>query len=60
MNPETFKPIFGIICCFGFILMIGTVGASDCENISLGRAIIQASIGLAMFGGAGYFGGFMK
>ena len=54
------KRILGTVCVLGLVLMLGTAGASDCDSITFGRIIIQSVIGLTMFAGAGYWGGFMQ
>lgn len=60
MNPKTFKKICGAACFLGFLLMVGSVGASDLETITLKRAIIQSLVGLVMFGSAGLWGGYIQ
>lgn len=54
------RTFFGIICFLGFLFTLGTVGAMELETISLERGIAQAIIGLLLFAGAGYLGGFMQ
>lgn len=60
MKQKTFETICSIVCLLGFMFMLGTVGAMEHDIISLGRGIIQSAIGLAIFAGAGYLGGFMR
>ena len=45
------KIIAGIISVLGFIYILGTAGASDCNKISFEQVITQSLIGTAMFAG---------
>lgn len=60
MKKKTFTNICGIVSFLGFMFMYGTVGAMDQDTISLTQGIIQSAIGLTLFGGAAYIGGFMR
>lgn len=43
------KTIFGTLAFISFFLMIGTVGAMDCRNISLLHGAIQGGISIFCF-----------
>ena len=45
------KIIAGIISVLGFIYILGTAGASDCNRIGFEQVITQSLIGTAMFAG---------
>lgn len=40
--------IFGLCAFAGFIFMIGTAGASDCNSIDFRQIVIQSLIALAL------------
>ena len=48
------------ISVLGFLLMLGTAGASDLNAIPLKQIIIQISIGLLMWVGGAWKGGLLK
>ena len=48
------------ISVLGFLLMLGTAGASDLDAIPLKQIIIQISIGLLMWVGGVWKGGLFK
>ena len=48
------------ISVLGFLLMLGTAGASDLNVIPLKQIIIQTSIGLLMWVGGAWKGGLFK
>ena len=48
------------ISVLGFLLMLGTAGASDLDAIPLKQIIIQTSIGLLMWIGGAWKGGLFK
>lgn len=54
------KRFYGVISAAGFLLPIGTAGASDQDLIPLSRVIWQSLAGLALFAGAGTLGGFIE
>jgi len=39
----------GLMAFWGFMLILGTAGASDLGNITTGQAMFQSLIGLALF-----------
>lgn len=57
MKVRTKRKICGVISFLGMMLMIGAV--SDVNLVSLQRIVIQALIGLALFAGGSYKGGWM-
>ena len=48
------------ISVLGFLLMLGTAGASDLNAIPLKQIIVQISIGLLMWVGGAWKGGLFK
>lgn len=54
------RKIARTISVLGFLLMLGTAGASDLNAIPLKQIIIQISIGLLMWVGGAWKGGFTK
>ena len=44
------KKVFGTLAFLSFFYMLGTVGAMEQDNISLGIGAIRAFIGLGCFG----------
>lgn len=60
MKRKGIKTCCGIVFVLGLLLMIGTAGARDFDQISLRQAVIQSLLGLGMFAGAGCLGGFMR
>lgn len=54
------KTLWGIICLLGFLYVAGAVGAMENEAISMGQGILHSIIGMAVFGGSAYMGGFMN
>ena len=45
--------IFAILSGVGVVFVLGSVGALECDNVSLMRGIVQIAVGLAVFiGGA--------
>lgn len=48
------------ISVLGFLLVLGTAGASDLNAIPLKQIIIQISIGLLMWAGGAWKGGLFK
>ena len=54
------KRFCGVISAAGFLLLIGTAGASAQDLIPLSRLLWQCVTGLALFAGAGTLGGFIE
>ena len=50
----------GTVAFIGFALMLGTAGSSDGDLIPFSQILIQSGIGLAMFGGGLWLGGFIE
>ena len=40
------KYIYGVCLVVGFLVVLGTAGASDCGTIEFGQAVIRSIIGL--------------
>ena len=48
MKKELLNLIGPIIVCFGFLLVLGAAGASDCGIYTTGQTLCQVGIGLAV------------
>lgn len=59
MARKIYKIICGIVCIFGFMLLLGTAGASDLNQIDFPQIIWQGALGLTMFISGGHLGGYM-
>lgn len=59
MARKIYKTVCGTICFLGFMLLIGTAGASDLNLIDFPQIVWQVSLGLAMFAVGGTLGGYM-
>ncbi len=59
MTKNRIHRFFQIICIIGVFVVLGTMGASDLEQISLTRAMLQSGVGLLMAYGGAYFGGLL-
>lgn len=59
-SRKGFKLICGIFSFLGFVFLLGTVGAIENDSIPLWCGMIRAGVGLALFVGGGFLGGFMK
>lgn len=53
------RKIYGALALLGFLLILGAAGGRDLERISFAWAIGQSIIGLVLFGGGLFLGGFM-
>lgn len=56
---KIFRMACGIVMAGGFLLLIGTAGASDQNLIPFGQIVGQSIAGLLLFAGAGTLGGFI-
>lgn len=54
------KNVCGVLCFLSFMFLIGSVGAVEHNNITLGQGLLQSVISLTVFAAAAYTGGFMK
>ena len=60
MTRKRFRQACGIIAALGFLLVLGTAGASDCNLIPMSQILRQGCIGLGMFAGGLWLGGIAK
>ena len=51
MTRKRFRQACGIIAALGFLLVLGTAGASDCDLIPMSQILRQGCIGLGMLAG---------
>ena len=49
--------IAAVICILGIVIMIGSAGALELDQITFTRGMIQMLLGLAMFAGAAAYAG---
>ena len=56
MAQKRFRQACGIVAALGFLLILGTAGASDYDLIPMR----QSCIGLVMFGGGLWLGGYLS
>ncbi len=57
---KAYQNICGILSFLGFLLLMGSVGAMELDNISTTQGMLQSIISLAIFAGAARIGGFME
>ena len=60
MTRKRFRQACGIIAVLGFLLVLGTAGASDCDLIPMSKILRQGCIGLGMFAGGLWLGGYLS
>lgn len=60
MRRKRFEAVCRAVCVAGFLLMLGTAGASDADAIPFDQIVWQLLVGLAMFAGGGYLGGIIQ
>ena len=60
MTRKRFRQACGIIAALGFLLVLGTAGASDCDLIPMSQILRQGCIGLVIFAGGLWFGGYLS
>lgn len=53
------RAICGVVSTLGFLFILGTTGACEQDLISLTQFIIQSLVGMVLFAGGAYLGGFM-
>lgn len=60
MAHKRFQHICGIVAVLGFLFLLGTAGASDCGDIPISQILAQSAIGLVVFGGGLWLGGYLS
>lgn len=60
MTRKRFRQACGIIAALGFLLVLGTAGASDCDLIPMSQILRQGCIGLGMFASELWLGGYLS
>ena len=48
MSTKIFNKVFGCVVVIGFIMLLGTAGASDMDKIDFGTVLIQSLISVLM------------
>lgn len=59
MKRKHLENICGIISFLGFMYLVGSIGATEHNTMTLGQGMLHSIIGLSVFVGAAYIGGFM-
>lgn len=57
---KAWRKICGLAAVIGLALVLGTAGSSDLGVIPFSQAMAQSAIGLAMFSGSLWLGGFLQ
>lgn len=60
MARKRFRRACAVVAAIGFVVMIGTAGASDYDLIPMSRILWQGTAGLAMFAGGLWLGGYLS
>lgn len=60
MKKIKFRNVCGVVSFIGFFYMLGAVGGMEIETMTLNQGMFHAIIGLALFAGGAYMGGFME
>ena len=59
MKQNRSERLWGIIFLFGLLYVFGVAGGLDVGTMTIGQAVIHATIGLSIMIGAAHMGGFM-
>jgi len=59
MKRKRYETLCGVTSFIGFMFAVGSIGGMELETITLKQGTLQSLIGLAVFAGAAYIGGFM-
>lgn len=60
MTRKRFRQVCSIVAVLGFFLLLGTAGASDNDLIPMGQILRQGGIGLGLFYGGLWLGGWIE
>lgn len=60
MAHKRFQHICGIVALFGFLLLLGTAGGSDCDTLTFEQITKYSTTGLALFVGGLWMGGYLS
>ena len=60
MRTKKFQTICGIVACAGLFLMLGAAGGSDTGTLDLPEIFWLAFLGLGLFAGGCYLGGYIE
>lgn len=60
MARKIFRGLCAAAALTGFMVILGTAGGSDCELLTMKQISIQCSIGLALFIGGLWLGGWLE
>lgn len=60
MKKIKYEKIFGAVSFLGFFYMLGAVGGMEVETMTLNQGMFHSIIGIALFAGGAYMGGYME
>lgn len=60
MRKSKFRTACGVVAGIGFFLMLGAAGGSDTGTLSLSMTFWLALLGLGLFAGGCYLGGYIE
>lgn len=60
MRAKKFRTICGIVACAGLFLMLGAAGGSDIGTLDLREIFWMTLLGLGLFAGGCYLGGYIE
>ena len=60
MRAKKFRTICGIVACAGLFLMLGAAGGSDTGTLDLQEIFWMTVLGLGLFAGGCYLGGYIE
>ena len=60
MRKSKFQTACGIVAGAGFFIMLGAAGGSDTGTLSLSEAFWLSLLGLGLFAGGCYLGGYIE
>lgn len=60
MRTKKFRTICGIVACAGLFLMLGAASGSDTDSLDLPEIFWMTLLGLGLFAGGCYLGGYIE
>lgn len=59
MTKKRRETMCAVIAALGFLLLLGTAGGSDCDLLTLPQIMTRGGVGLALFAGGLWLGGYL-
>lgn len=59
MTKKRRETVWATVATLGFLLLLGTAGGSDCGLLTLPQAALRGGLGLVIFAGGLWMGGFL-